>query len=147
MLERLVEDERASCHAGDELDRTVVVRRPETTRHEAEIGGERLAERGVEVVDAVTDDRYPLRLEPEAHRLGCEERSIAVVPLTPDELRARDDDRRPGSAQAVVRVTCRAVTTKVDPSGNSTRLPFTRTVTLCGARSASWRERPSNDLC
>ena len=68
--------------------------RPPETRQRSAANASRNA--ALEVVDGVADDRDPLRLEPEANRLRGEERPVAVVPLAPDELRARDDDRRPG---------------------------------------------------
>src|SRR5262249_44465479 len=146
-FELVVDGQRPPRDTGHELDRAVVVRRTEPARDETEIGRERLAERGLEVVRRVSHDGDAPWLEPQPHGFGREERPVAVLPLPANELRARDDDRRPGAAQAVVRVIRRAVTTNVVPAGSSTRLPFTRTVTFCGARSASWSERPTNDWC
>ena len=101
----------------------------------------------LEVLGRVADDRDRRRLEPEAHRLGGEERPVAVAPLAPDELRARDDDRRPRAAQVVARVILRAVTTNVVPPRKLDPVAVHATVTFCGSASASCRERPSNDLC
>ena len=145
-LERFVEDERAAGDARDELDGAVVVRRPETARHEAEIGREALLEGALEILHAVTDDRDARRIEPEANDLGREERAVAVLPIAADELGARDDDRRLRAAQDVARVILRAVTANVVPAGRSTRFPFTRTTTLSGSASASCSDRPVEGL-
>ena len=143
-LECLVEEERPTGDASDELDRTVVVRRTEAARDEAEIGLEAFGERTLEILDAIAHDRDSGGVESEPHDLRGEERPVAVLPLAANELGARDDDRRPRAGQDVARMILRAVTTNVVPAGRSTRLPFTRTATLSGSASASCSERPSN---
>ena len=83
----------------DELDRPVVVRRPEPTRARDEIGrGERLAQRRLELVGVVADDLDPRRLEPEREQRASEERAVQVGPVAAHELAARDDDHRPRAA-------------------------------------------------
>ena len=79
-------------------------------------------------------------------RLGREEGTVAVLALSADELRSRRDDRRARPAQEVARTILCEVTTNVVPFGSSTRLPLSRTRTLCGFASASWRLFPSNDF-
>ena len=100
----VVDDERAPRDARDELDRAVVVRRPETARDEAEIGLERLPERAARG-PRPRRRRCAIRvgLEAEAHRLRGQERAVAVRALAADELAARDDDRRPRARQDVAR--------------------------------------------
>ena len=146
-LEHAVENQLLPGDTRDELDRPVVVGRPQAARDEAEIGIESLPERVLEVLGAISDDRDRRRFQPQAHRLGGEKRSIAVLPLASDELGAGDDDRRARAAQEVARVILCDVTRKVVPRGRSTRLPFSLTTTFCGLASASCRLRPSNDLC
>ena len=92
-------NERPTRDARDELDRAVVVRRPEPAGDEAEVGLERLAEGVLEVFDAVADDRDRRRLETEAHGLGREEGPVAVLALAADELRrpSRRSPREGGS--------------------------------------------------
>ena len=122
------------------------MRRTEPARDEAEVRVEGLTERTLEIVDGVTDDRDRRRLETEANRFCREERAVAVLPLSANELRAGRDDRRPRTAQDVARTILCEVTTYVVPLGRSIRLPFSRTTTFCGFASASCRLFPSNDL-
>jgi hypothetical protein len=145
LFEILVQHEGPAGDARDQLHGTVVVGRPEAAGDQAEVGLEALPERELEVLWAVAHDRDASRLQSEAHGLGGEKRSVPVLPLPPDELGARDDDRRPRAAQEVARATLCEVTTNVVPFGSSTRLPFTRTTTFWGFASASWKLRPSND--
>ena len=77
----------------DELDRAVVVRRPEPAGDEHRVGAvERVAERRLELLRRVADDRDARRLEPEPQRLAREERPVQVGSLAAHELAARDDD-------------------------------------------------------
>ena len=122
------------------------MRRPEAPGDEAEIGAQRLSERVLEIVDAVTDDPNRRRLQAEPDDLGREKRAVAVLTLAADELGAGCDDCRAGAAQDVARTILCEVTTNVEPFGRSTRFPFSRTSTFCGAASASWRLFPSNDF-
>ncbi len=103
-LELFVEDERTTGDPCHELHRSIVVRRPEATGDEAEIGLEALLEGARESLDTVSDDGDPGRIETEPHCLGGEERPVPVLTVTAHELGARDDDRRPRTAQAVARV-------------------------------------------
>ena len=91
-LERRVDAQRPAGDAGDELDRPVVVRRPEAARDEADVGLEPLAQRGLELVRVVADDRDARRLETEPQRFLRVERAVEIGSLAPDELAARDDD-------------------------------------------------------
>ena len=85
-LELLVQHERATGDARDELDRPVVVRRAEPARDEAEVGVEALSERALEILRSIADDRDPRRIEAEANRFGGEERPVAVLSLAANEL-------------------------------------------------------------
>ena len=51
--------------AGKQLDRAVVVRRPEPARDDEQIGLESFAERALELGGVVADDGDPRRLEAE----------------------------------------------------------------------------------
>ena len=92
-LERFVDLELTAGDARDELDRPVVVGRPEPTRDEAHIGLEAFAEGGLELGRVVADDRDARRLETEAERLLRVERAVEIGSLAAHELAARDDDR------------------------------------------------------
>ncbi len=122
------------------------MRRAEATGHEQHVVAQPFAERPLEVLHAVADDLDADRVEPEANGLRREVGPVAVRSLSADELRARRDDRRGGTAQDVARVILCAVTTNVVPAGSSTVEPFTRTATLSGSASASCSARPWNDL-
>ena len=97
-LELGVDDERLSGDARHELDRPVVVGRPEPARDEAEVGVERLAERLSDVVGPVADDRDALGLEaepkqPRAARNGplrsCRSPRTSSLPVTTIAARGR----------------------------------------------------------
>ncbi len=119
-----------SGDAGDELDRAVVVGRPEAARDEADVGCARGAERLLEIDGVVPDDRDPLRHEAERERLPRVERSVPVCPLPADELAAGDDDCRAGAAHTHSAVAL--VTFSAQPRGSTTRRPFSCTTTLAG---------------
>ena len=139
LLQAGVHDERPPCDLRDHLHRSVVMRRAEPARDEAEIGGEALREGSLEVLRPVSDDRYPLGVETEPERLRGEKGAVPVVSLSADELRPRDDDCRPGTRlrQEDAGMMRRALTTNAVPAGSSTRFPFTRTTTFSGSASAS----------
>ena len=88
----LVEHQLPPGDVREELDRAVVVRRPEPAGGDAELVAEPLVERRVELVRVVADDDQACRLEPEPHELAREERPVAVRALAADELGARQDD-------------------------------------------------------
>ena len=91
-LERVVDVQLTACDAGHELDRPVVVGRPEATRDEADVGLEPLAQCRLELVRVVADDRDARRLETEPERFLRVERAVEIGSLAPDELAARHDD-------------------------------------------------------
>ena len=93
-FELVVDTQRRARDPRDELDRAVVVGRPETARDEADVGVARGAQRGLEIVRVVADDHDPLGRETERERLARVERAVPVVALAAHELAARDDDRR-----------------------------------------------------
>ena len=146
VLELFVEHQRPPGGPRHNLDRAIVVRRPEAPGDDAEISVQRFSERMLEIVDAVTDDPNRPWLKAETDDLGCEKRPVAVLTLAADELRAGCDDCRAGAAQDVARRILCEVTTNVEPFGRSTRFPFSLTSTCCGFASASWRLFPSNDF-
>ena len=106
------------------------MRRAEAPGDQAEIGVETLPEGLFEILGAVADDCDPLGVESEPHGFGSEEWPIAVVAFAPDELAARHDDGRTRARQEVARAMRCGVTTKVVPTGRSTRLPLRRTATF-----------------
>ena len=121
----------------------------EPTGDEADVRSEPVREGALEIFGSIADDGYPFGLEPQANSLRREKWAVAIVPLAADQLASRDDDRgsRARVRQEAEAVAIRlAVTTNAVPAGSSTRFPFTRTRTLSGSRSASWRRRPSNDF-
>ena len=96
-LEALVDKETEVGGPRDQLYRAVVVGRPQSSGHDAEIGPERVAERRLELVRRVADDRDARGIEAERERRVREERPVAVVAVSTHELAARGDDRDPGS--------------------------------------------------
>ena len=93
----------------EQLDRPVVVRRPEATRDDEQIVSEAVDERRLEIGRVVADDRDPRRLETEAQQRCGEERPVSVVPVAAHELRARCDDRYAWAGcqpVAVTMITC-----------------------------------------
>ena len=80
--------------AREQLDRAVVVRRPEPTRDDEELAIEALAQRRLEIGGIVADDRDARRVDSEPQERRCEKRAVAILPVTAHELGARRDDRR-----------------------------------------------------
>ena len=64
--------------ACEELDGTVVVRRPQPTRNDEEIGAQSLLQGREELLGPVADDRHPRRLEP-LREPPRDERAVQVV--------------------------------------------------------------------
>jgi len=63
-VQPFLEHEAYSGGSGDELDRAVVVGRPEPARHDTELGrAERLGKRVRELFLSIADDRDPGRLD------------------------------------------------------------------------------------
>ena len=77
----------------EQLDRPVVVGRPEPAGDAQEVVPEPLGQRGLEIGRIVADDRDRDRRDPERDQRRREERAVAVVPVAADELGARGDDR------------------------------------------------------
>ena len=99
--EPLVHVQSDAGGARDELDRLVVVRRPEPAGDDAEVRLQPLGQRRLELVVVVADDRDARRLDAEVDELLREEGSVAVAAVAADELAARYDDvatRRRGDA-------------------------------------------------
>ena len=127
-----------ACDAGHELDRPVVVGRPEAARDEADVGLEPLAQRRLELVRVVADDRDARRLETEAHRFLSVERAVEIGSLAPHELTARHDDCCAGTRQEL------GVIVRCPLAGTLTRTPATRTTTLRGDATESQSLRDAN---
>ena len=108
----------------DELDRPVVVRRAETAGDEADVGLEALAQRRLELVGVVADDRDAHGLQAEQQRLPGVEGAVQIGSLAAHELAARDDDRGARAPQE------RGETVRCPLAGTLTRAPATRTTTL-----------------
>jgi hypothetical protein len=90
--ELLVDVQRQTRGAGDQLDGAVVVRRPEPAGHDAEISLQPDVERGLELVLVVANDRDRRRLQAEPHELAREERPVAVRAVASNELATGDDE-------------------------------------------------------
>jgi len=97
-LERGIDDEIEAGRGREQLDRPVVVRGPETSGDDAEIGPQPLGEGGCELARRVADDRDARRRETQGQQLSRQERPVQVGALAADELAAGDDDRDPGPA-------------------------------------------------
>ncbi len=132
LLELGVDDERPPGDPRDELDRAVVVRRPEAPRDEADVGLQALAERGLEIVLVVTDHDHPCRLQPERQRLAHDERPVAIVAVAPHELASRHDGDGARSTQELGAGL--AVATSSPLAGTLARLPSTSNLDVCGRR-------------
>jgi hypothetical protein len=70
------------------------MRRPEPAGDQAQVGLDPLAERRLELVLLVADERDPVGLESALQELAGEERPVAVGALPADDLAAGNDDRR-----------------------------------------------------
>ena len=123
-VQRLVDDQLTARGTRHQLDRAVVVRRPEPARDAAEIGLEPLAQRRLELGRVVADDRDPRRLEAEPQQLRGEERAVQVAPVAADELTAGDDDEAARAAQAAARVKPCVVKTYEPGRGTWTTRPL-----------------------
>ena len=136
-LERATDGQLTAGRARQELDRAIVVRRPEAARDRAEIGAEPLTQRRLELGRIIPDDLDTRRLEPEPQQLAGQERPVQVGPLAAHELAAGDDydPARAGQAVAGATETPRAVTSTITDRplpGSGTGLPLTAALTLPG---------------
>ena len=96
LVQPVVEHELPAGDPRDELDRAVVVRRPEPAGDEAEVG----AQRPRASAASSSSGRSPTIViragsSPSDERLRGEERAVQVRALAADELAAGDDDRGP----------------------------------------------------
>ncbi len=91
--ERLVEPQLQTGCTRKQLDRPVVVRRPEPAGDDEQVVPEAVAERRLELGGRVADDSHLHRLDPERLERSCEERTVQVGAVAPNELRPGDDDR------------------------------------------------------
>src|SRR3954451_1850156 len=126
----------------NELDRAVVVRRAEPSRHEDCVTiVERRAQRRLELAGVVADDRDSRRLEPEPKRLACEIRPVQIGSLAAHELAARDDDdglraRQPFKPGLTTIFTFRC-------AGSVSGFPASRNFAPAGCRTESQNFRPT----
>ena len=102
--ELVVDVQRRARDPRDELDRAIVVRRPEAAGDEADVRFSACPKGDLEVVRVVADDRDPLRSKAERERLSRVERAVRVASLAAHELAARDDDRRARAAHPAMAV-------------------------------------------
>jgi len=84
LLETVVQDKDSAGDARNDLDGPVVMGWAEPSRDEAQIGGEALGERTLEILGPVAHNRDPLGLETEAKRLRSEKGPVAITPLAAD---------------------------------------------------------------
>ncbi len=91
-LELRVDPKPDPRRARQQLDRAVVVRRPETAGDAQQVVGEALVQRRLEVGRIVPHDRDARRVDPEAQERRSEKRAVPVVAVAADELGARRDD-------------------------------------------------------
>jgi hypothetical protein len=98
-VELVVHPQLSPGDAREQLDRPVVVGRPQAARGYEQVGAEPIAKRRFELVLSVADDRDPRGLEAELEELAREKGTVSVGPLPADELAAGDDEERPGPRQ------------------------------------------------
>ncbi len=91
-LERLVHAQRTPGEPAQELDRAVVVGRPQPSRADADVRLEALGDRVGELLLAVAHDEDPAGIETQPHELGRDEGPVRVAPIPADELGTGDDD-------------------------------------------------------
>jgi hypothetical protein len=153
-LELVVHPELAPGDARDRLHRAVVVGRAEPAGGDDEVGGRDGVAHGVlELARPVADDHDLRRLEAEREHGAREVRPVQVRALPAHELRARDDDRGPGSgargAQAASAAKIRFAVTKtpcaLTAPGSLMRLPLRRTSTFWGRSSRTQSTWPSKN--
>ncbi len=92
-LELLLDVEPHAGRVGEQLDRAVVVRRPEPARDDEQVVLEPAAKRRLEIGRVVADDRDPSRFDTAAEQVRREVRAVAIRPVAANELGARRDDR------------------------------------------------------
>jgi hypothetical protein len=151
-LELLVRPKRPARHPGHDLDRAVVVRRPEPAGARHEIGRrDGLANGGLELGGIVADDLDPPGLDPEREQRASEERAVEIGPLAAHELTARDDDHgprarwRPAQLASAAKIFFAVTKTPcaLTAGASFTRLPFSFTSTFRGVSSCSQSTLPS----
>jgi hypothetical protein len=139
---------RSTGDSSDELDRPVVVRRPEPAGDDAEVRGRALTERRLELFRRVADDEDAFRLEPERDELTRDERPVQVVAISSNELAAGDDDERAraaapyadGGTFRIVRGVTISFSAAVRPGMRRTR-PLTFATRFAGLPTAIQRRR------
>src|SRR3954454_11026531 len=113
-----------------ELDRPVIVRRPEAPRAAEEVVGEALLERRLQIGGLVAHDGDARRIDTEAQKRRREVRPIAIATVPAHELGPRGDDRRARYGR------CQPVAVTILTAGPDVRtrtgLPRTSTRTFSG---------------
>ena len=92
-LELFLDMEPDAGRVGEQLDRAVVVRRPEPARDDEQVVLEPSPKSRLEIGRVVADDRDPRRFDTAAEKIRREVRPVAIGPVAANELRARRDDR------------------------------------------------------
>ena len=100
-LEIPVDDQLGARGPRDHLHRAVVVGRPQPSGDDAEIGLEPVAERRLELLGSIADDRDARGIEPEREHCVREKRPVAVVAVSAHELAPGGDDRHPRACHGV----------------------------------------------
>ena len=106
----------------DELDRAVVVRRPEPAGDDAQVGAQTLGERVGQLVLAVADDDDARGLDPQLQELPCDEGAVQVVAVAAHELAAGHDDDSARTDQTPGRIPCAVTTSVLTPPPGSNRV-------------------------
>src|SRR5581483_5136076 len=138
----LVEREPTAGRPGEQLDRAVVVRRPEAAGDDEQVLGETGAQRRLEVGRVVADDGDPCGLDAEAEERRGEKRPVAIRTVAADELGARGDERGPDAGYAGRQPVGVTTITRGWRPGTWTSFPRTRIVTFSGELICSQRRRP-----
>jgi hypothetical protein len=76
----------------EQLDRPVVVRRPQPAREHEQVRLQPLSDRRLQLGRVVADDRDPRRLQTEPGQLLGQEGAVRVATAAADQLAAADDD-------------------------------------------------------
>jgi len=143
-LELRIHFELPPEHAGDELDRPVVMSRAKSSGDDAEIRVEAEPKGALELVRRIADDHDPRRLDAQPDQLGGEKRAVQIAAVAADELAAGDDDDRPGATAQVLGgafeiafgVTMNCAALPRPAPGITVRCPFSRATRFCGLAAA-----------
>ena len=90
----LVDSQLEPSSPRQELDRSVIVRRPEPTRHDQQVGAQTVLERARQLRGIVTDDHNALRSQAEPCELAREEATVCVADVATNQLRSGQENVR-----------------------------------------------------